>query len=104
MIEEIGIKKRKKAKHRLKARMKKRVYIILATSFFAIGIAAIINYNTNILITLARVLIYAATGIGCGFILFFVYIRENGGKEMVYKIGIKHFLERELKSLSTKCL
>ena len=75
-------KKRKKAKHRLKARMKKRVYIILATSFFAIGIAAIINYNTNILIILARVLIYAATGIGCGFILFlYIFEKMKGRKE-----------------------
>ncbi len=76
MLEEIRIKKRKKAKHRLKTRMKKRVYIILATSFFAIGIAAIINYNSHILITLARILIYMATGIGCAFVLF-LYIFEK---------------------------
>ena len=70
MVEEIRIKKRKKAKHRLKARMKKRVYIILITAFLAIGIAAIINFKTNLYTVLASVLIYAATGIGCGFILF----------------------------------
>ena len=75
MVEEIRIRKRKKAKHRLKARMKKRVYIILATAFFAIGIAAIINFKTNIYTALASILIYAATGIGCGFILFLYIIK-----------------------------
>ena len=55
--------------------MKKRVYIILATAFFAIGIAAIINFKTNIYTALASILIYAATGIGCGFILFLYIIK-----------------------------
>ncbi len=49
MIEEIKlIRKRKKEKHRLRTRMRKRVYIVLATAFFAIGIVAIINFNTNV--------------------------------------------------------
>tara|TARA_B100000315_G_scaffold23086_1_gene19976 strand:- start:721 stop:978 length:258 start_codon:yes stop_codon:yes gene_type:complete len=81
MIEEIRIKKRKKAKHRLKTRMKKRVYIILATTFFAIGIAAIINYNTNILMALARIIIYMATGIGCVLILFLYIHRIIKGRK-----------------------
>ena len=81
MVDEIKIKKRKKAKHRLKARMKKRVYIILATSFFAIGIAAIINYKTNLYTALASVLIYVATGIGFGFILFLYIFRLIKGRK-----------------------
>jgi len=82
MPEEIKIKKRKKAKHRLKARMRKRVYIILATTFFAIGIAAIINFNTNIYTALASIIIYAATGIGCAFILFlYIFGKIKGRKE-----------------------
>jgi polyferredoxin len=87
MVDEIKIKKRKKAKHRLKARMRKRVYIILATSFFAIGIAAMINFKTNIYTVLGSVLIYAATGIGCGFILFlYIFRLMKGRKEFTRKV------------------
>lgn len=81
MLEEIRIKKRKKMKHRLRARMKKRVYIILATTFFAIGIAAIINFNTNIYTTFASFMIYLATGIGCVFILFLYIFRIIKGRK-----------------------
>jgi len=84
MLDEIRIKKRKKAKHRLKARMRKRVYIILATSFFAIGIAAMINFNTNVYTALGSIIIYAATGIGCGFILFlYIFRMIKGGKRFI---------------------
>lgn len=81
MLEEIRIKKRKKAKHKLRTRMKKRVYIILATSFFAIGIAAIINFNTNVYTALASIIIYLATGIGCAFILFLYIFRIMKGRK-----------------------
>ncbi len=81
MLEEIKIKKREKAKHRLRTRMKKRVYIMLATTFFAIGIAAIINFNSNIFIALGRILIYIATGIGCIFILFLYIFRIIKGRK-----------------------
>ncbi|MGR3304155.1 MAG: hypothetical protein ACUZ8I_16880 [Candidatus Scalindua sp.] len=81
MMEEIRIKKRKKAKHRLKARMRKRVYIILATTFIAIGIAAIINFNTNVYTALGSIIIYLATGIGCAFILFLYIFRIIKGRK-----------------------
>lgn len=84
MQEEIKIRKRKKSKHRLKARMRNRVYIILATSFFAIGIAAIINFDNNVFLAQGRILIYLATGIGCGFILFlYIFRLIKGGKRFI---------------------
>ncbi|MBS1259031.1 MAG: hypothetical protein MAG551_02097 [Candidatus Scalindua arabica] len=81
MPEVIKIKKRKKAKHRLKARMRKQVYIILATTFFAIGIAAMINFNINVYTALGSIIVYAATGIGCGFILFLYIFRLIKGEK-----------------------
>ncbi|MFQ5685334.1 MAG: hypothetical protein ACE5GV_01610 [Candidatus Scalindua sp.] len=61
--------------------MKKRVYIILATAFFAIGIAAVINFDSNIYIALARIIIYLATGIGCAIILFLYIFRIIKGRK-----------------------
>ncbi len=84
MLEEIKIKKRKKAKNRLKTRMKKRVYIILATTFFAIGIAAMINFNTNFYTASGSIIIYIVTAIGCAFILFLYILRIiKGGKRFI---------------------
>ena len=82
MTEELKlIKKRKKAKHRLKTRMRKRVYIVLLTAFIAIGIAAIINFNTNVYTALGSIIIYLATGIGCALILSLYIFRIMKGRK-----------------------
>lgn len=61
--------------------MRKQVYIILATTFFAIGIAAMINFNINVYTALGSIIVYAATGIGCGFILFLYIFRLIKGEK-----------------------
>lgn len=76
------IRKRKKPKHRLKRKMKRRVYAIIATIFLAGGIAATINIGTaNFYTTVASIFIYLATGVGLIFILFLIIVQIIKGRK-----------------------
>ncbi len=70
--------------------MKKRKYIMLVTLFFAVAIAAIINFSTsNIYTALATIMIYAASGIGLAFIIFLYIIQVIKGKKPFKSIPFK---------------
>ncbi len=68
----------------LKKRMKRRVYIMLATTFFCIGIAAMIAIGTsNIYVVSGRIIIYIISGGLLVFIFFLFMYQMVFGKKRI---------------------